>query len=274
MLKSLMCGREKDPKAGRPARAAIFPGAWGVVVLPYARECRSNIRWAHLLALSRKGAALMVQEWALGLNGLNYSDGWRLGLVSVDHPCGDSCDACSEKSRKTRKKVDCPKDHDGRPGREEYKPHHNFLFPSIAFHPDGRRRELRYHVEKSDLETLRRYWRWWQESVVLGEKLGKKANVHYQFKMKPKARYQAARYFPRTFPSWPGRSQRLSYYGAFSCRNLNKLPEVKRAKAEKDVTTPQGFCQECGGEVCIVLGQDGKPATVPQHYRSINGPAP
>lgn len=249
VLSKLMCGSSEKVQSPsgdewKETKAAVFPGAWSIVTLPYAKSARPALQWSGLLAKSRGGAAVLLQEWALGLNGLAYRDGWRLGVVSVDHPEGDKT-----------------------PG--EWKPHHNFMFPAIAFHRDGRRAALRYHVSKDDLTRLRRLWRWWQERVVLGERLHTKGNVFYQFAIDRKKKRHAARYFPRSFPSWPGAGQRLSYFGAFSCRSLNALPEVQAVKKESPM--PAGFCVECGAATHVVLDESGNLAGIPAHYRAVTG---
>ena len=241
LLERLMVGKDGHP--------AIFPGTWGVIVLPYAKEARDPLRWTGLLSASRRGAAVLVQEWVLGNAGLSYLDGWRLGILSVDHPEGDK-----------------------RPG--EWKPHHNLIFPTVAFHPDGRRRELRYFVTKEQLDDLRQRWRWWQESVVLGAKLKTKANVFYEFRQKARAKKHCARYFPRTFPAWHSRTQRLSYFGAFSCRSIHGLAEVAQAKAEEK-PCPQGFCGNCGAEVKFTLSVDANGVethlAIPARFRAVTG---
>jgi hypothetical protein len=235
------------PKDGT---APIFGCEWGVVVLPYPRAARDLLRWAHLLAASRKGAALLVQEWALNCNGLSYSEGWRLGLFSVDHPAGDIAP-------------------------DEWKPHHNFLFPCLAFGPNGERRKLRYSVSREQLSELRALWKWWLESVVLGAPLGTKANVYYAFRQKRKQKAHAARYFPRNFPKWPGASKRCSWFGAFSCRSLNSLPEVQAAKAKEENPIPAGFCghPNCGCEIVltVTIGEDGieRLVAIPARYRVV-----
>jgi hypothetical protein len=261
----------------RPLANELFPQEWCVLVLPYAPELREELRFAQLMRASRQLAAARFENILLDMNGLNVDHGWRLGIVSVDHPTGDKCDDCA------RRKVECPDEHAaGRP----WKPHHNFLFPAMAFGPNGERHRIRHSLTRAELAELRDAWAEVQE-VGQPRPLARKADLHFQY-LKPaealnpttgelvedteakKKRNHALKYFPRTFPHWTANGQQLSYLGAFGCSVINELPEVREFKARaKQEKQDLSLCQTCKGE--IVKRTCRQQHAVPMHYRAVFG---
>jgi hypothetical protein len=234
---------QERTKLLKPLMLEGFPGAWGVVVLTYPPEARAAVRQNKLLRRSRRGALLLVEDWVLQCNGLSSRDGWRLGICSIEHPEGDQ-----------------------KPG--EWLPHHNVLFPQTAIHADGRRRTLRFFLDKEHLAKLRSWWRWWLESVVVGHQLPREANVFYEFRNDTKKKKHCARYFARTFPTWSCRGQRLTWFGAFGCRIVNELPEMKLLTKPPPVNE-SGWCNVCGSEV---VKRDFSPSPcIPARYRAVTG---
>jgi hypothetical protein len=251
----------------KPLMQELFPREWGVLVLSYAPEVRDRLRWRVLLQGARQLAAARFESIILDMNGLNVEHGWRLGIVSIDHPCGDRCQACSDASRGGRK-VECPQEHAGAPGRKEWKPHHNFLFPCVAFGPNGARRRIRYSFTKDEIAELRYAWQEVQE-VTLEAPLGREANLHYQFRREPAKKAHSIRYFPRTFPEWSARGQQLSYMGVFGCSVIKQLPEVMHLKCTvKAAKAELHRCTQCKKEI---IERTCNGSAVPLHYRAVFG---
>ncbi|MHB1843235.1 MAG: hypothetical protein ACYCWW_00190 [Deltaproteobacteria bacterium] len=216
-----------------------YQGAWGVLVLTYAPELRERLRDARLFKAARRAGVALVEQWLLELHDLGK--GWRLGVVNVDHPEGDKT-----------------------PG--VWKPHHNLLFPCLAFGPGGGRTELRYSLPLEALTELRERWRWFQE-LLLGASLGRSADVWYQFRKGERKKGHALKYFPRTFPAWPARAQRLVYHGAFGSAVLHKLKEVKQLK---ETAADELCCLVCRGELVRWEYPEGH---IPSRFRCVQGPA-
>ena len=223
----------------RPLMRESFPGAWGVLVLTYAPELRPLLQDAGVFRRARRAAIAVMEQTILEHHGLGR--GWRLGLASMDHPEGDRT-----------------------PG--EWKPHHNLLFPAIAFRGEERR-DLRYSFPKELLDLLRERWQWVQE-FLLGRALGRSADVWYQFRRGDRKKGHALKYFPRTFPAWPARAQRLTWCGAFGAAVLHRLKEVKATEA----TPREGLCcLVCKTELIRFEYPDGP---VPHGHRSLTGVGP
>ncbi len=235
--------RERQ-KLLRPLAMDAFPGVWGVIVLTYAPEVRPKLKDRGVLRAARRAAALLVEGQLLAANGLSQAAGWRLGIVSVDHPEGDTT-----------------------PG--EWKPHHNLLFPQLAFGPHGERAELRWMLTVAELAALRRAWRWLQETITRAP-LGREADVWYQWRKGARKKGHALKYFPRTFPGWPASAQRLSYCGAFGARRIHQLEEVARTERPEGEDAPGPLtCLVCQSPLVRVEGPH-----VPKHFRSCDGQDP
>jgi hypothetical protein len=220
----------------------VFPKEWGVLVLPYLPAARERLKEAAVLRAARQLAAARFQTLILGFNGLSTDDGWRLGIVSVDHPEGDK-----------------------EPGT--WKPHHNFLFPSLAFGPSGERRAIRYTFTKEQLATLRAAWGELQ-SILIGAPVAS-ANIWYQFRVTRKQKNHAAKYFPRTFPRWSARGQQLSYMGAFGCSVIRELPELLALRTTvKEAKEAQALCRVCRKQI---VHRSCSTQCIPSHFRAVSG---
>jgi hypothetical protein len=220
-----------------------FRGRWAVLVLTYAPELRPVVRSPALLGASRRVAAALVEQFYLQRAGLGR--GWRLGIVAVDHPEGDK-----------------------KPG--EWKPHHNFLFPLVAFGPHGARQSLRYTLEPSELTELRRLWRWAQE-FALGAGLGRSADLWYQFVVGEGGQHgkiHQLNYVPRTFPTWPATGQRLTYLGAFGSSVIQGLREVSKLSLKAGES--RSCCPVCKSEIVAVISD----VPIPAAMRKLRGPSP
>lgn len=180
-------------------------------VLTYAPELHDKLRDAALLAKARQCARAMVEAFFLEREGLGK--GWKLGFVCIDHPCGDGDQADAEA-------------HEGHVDGEEWFPHHNLLFPLVAFKGNERRYLKPWLDKDTELPELRRRWRAVQE-LLLGRPLGRQANCWYNYASSVPHKVALCSYFPRTFPEWPATAQRLTYGGAFGCRTIQTLPETR-----------------------------------------------
>jgi hypothetical protein len=247
----------------RPLIMDNFPGHWGILVLPYSPECRARLRISTLLKGARQLVASRMEGVILDMNGLDQDDGWRLGIISVDHPEGDKVP-------------------------DKWLPHHNFLFPCFAFHPEHGRREIRYCFTRAELLELREEWRELQEIIleaplIRRDNAGNFYRVEADFKyewLPPatdaktlKQRLHAVNYFPRTFPHWSSNGQRLSYMGAFGCSRIHQLPGAMALKTQvREAKESQKLCRTCRGPVVKRTYESGH---VPLHYRAVFiGPAP
>jgi hypothetical protein len=227
---------------------------WGKVVLTYDPRVQEILRDRRLHAAARALAQATLEAFFLDASDLGK--GWRMGMVSVDHPCGDG--------DQTERGA-----HHGHVDSKKWYPHHNFLFPLCAF--KGRLRdELECWI---DLDELRARWKRVQEAI-LGEPLKGNVDVWYGWAQTKPAKLELCSYFPRTFPDWPGTSQRLSYYGAFGCRVLHTLPEA--ANLVEDEDDERGICGECGAPytrvVLDVVDGSRREGSAPHGYRLLKPP--
>lgn len=242
------CVRHADRERsafGRTLSADAFPVPWLAVVFPSVSRLRKSLARADLLAALRAEAAKLLERTYLTWNGCDPKD-WRLGIISCDHPEGDQ-----ERTE----------------GKTVWKPHHNFLFPNIAFHrriPNSRRKNLRYFPTTEQLKELRQAWGALQNRILVsfGEEPVKEANFFWSFRKTKKHRAHMAKYFCRSFPWWPGRAQRLSYFGAFGCRVVKRLNEVEALGVS--LAGPQE-CPVCGAAIVKLTG-----STVTPHYREVS----
>jgi hypothetical protein len=227
-------------RARKPVTLSIdaFGLPWVVVVLPYVPRARGALARADVLREARSAAAKLLERLVLTWNGCDPGD-WKLGIASCDHPEGDV---------------------ERKQGKTAWKPHHNFAFPTVAFHrrvPNSRKR-LRFFATPEQLAELRQAWAALQNQVLLslGEKPMRNSNVFWEFRKETGRKRHMARYFFRGFPWWPGRSQRVSYYGAFGCRVVQRLNEV----AALGVSIPGPVaCPVCGGPFVCYIGPDLPP---------------
>lgn len=215
----------------------------------------------------------MLERLVLTWNGCDPKD-WKLGIASCDHPEGESkCKAhVGKKAGGPAACLACRSvDESPRPlGR--WTPHHNFAFPTVAFHrrvPNARRRLRFFATSGKDTETsnqlleLRQSWAALQNEILLelGEEPLAQSNAHWEFRKSAGQKDHWSRYFFRGFPWWPGKAQRVSYFGAFGCRVVRKLNEVEALGVS--VGGPVA-CPKCGGPFIAVIG------TTPTHYRAVS----
>lgn len=227
-----------------------FKVPWAVLVLPYVPRARPLLARAPVLAAARARAWKMVERIILESEGLDPRK-WWLGAKSCDHPEGDV-------------------EEEGR----VWKPHHNFLWPTVAFGKgpgrEGERQTLRFHLRPETLRQLRQGWAAVQNQILLAAEQNPirygQANVFYEFREEPEKKAHAARYFFRGFPKWPGKAQRVSGFGAFGCQVIKKLNETHApASQEHD----PALCWVCGE---VVVYETYTPSRA---YRTVSrGPAP
>lgn len=258
------CQLHVTAERARRARARLdcfgAEANWGICILPFARQLRTEARRPDFLSAMRRASATMLEKWLLGIHQL--SNEWRLGIVCVDHPEGDL-----------------------EPG--EWKPHFNFLIPMVAVNRrTGHHAQLRYHVSQDALFALRNEWRRVQ-SNALGTPLKKasglrlEANVKWEFRKgrDDEKKAHAMRYFFRTFPEWKAEAQRVRYFSLFGCgvvgelagvqERLKELLEQSRAQAEEFAS--KRLCPDCGRKMRLELPDGIRPGWRPIHSSEPGG---
>ena len=249
---------------------------WGKIVLTYHPELLERLKDRRLHAAARAAAQAMVESFFL--DAAHLEEGWRLGMVSVDHPCGDGDDQEEEGVGGSQ--------HQGHVDSLEWFPHHNFVFPLKAFGPTGRavlaktdevtgevseaskdssrRRTLSAWI---DVDELRSRWRALQEEM-LGRPLEGDVNLWYGYAATEPAKLKMLNYFPRGFPAWPGKAQRLSYYGVFGCQVLHTIRESEKLQQKSE--SDRVAC-DCGAPFIRVQmdagGRSGLTRGIPHGYR-------
>lgn len=226
-----------------------FPIPWAVVVLPYVARLRPFLLRRDLLVAARLEAFRMIERIILESEGLDPKK-WWLGAKSVDHPEGD-------------------KEEEG----TCWKPHHNFLWPTVAFGKgpgrENERKTLKYLLRPETLKLMRQGWAAFQSRMLIAfgmKPLRGEANMFYEFRIDEAKKRHMARYFFRSFPSWDPKAQRIVGFSAFGCQIIKKLNETHVPPV---VPPDPDECRRCKGRVTY------ETVTVPQHFHTVSrGPAP
>lgn len=116
------------------------------------------------------------------------------------------------------------------------------------------------------VKLLRELWRYQQE-ILLGRELGRDADVWYGFRIGQQKKNHALKYFPRTFPAWPAKAQRLVYYAGFGAAVINDLKEVSAVREKFEAKDDPGLvCSVCGLAIIHIHVE----APVPSNWRAVD----